>query len=171
MYQQGVLGVVLPETGDREIVAFERLVEAERSAGAELSPIRRLAALLPADPRAAEQVAARLRLSSAQKKRLATAADRAMPPGDARALAYRLGRDEATDRLLLAGVDPAPLEGWVIPKLPLKGGEIVARGIAAGPEVARILQAVERRWIGEGFPGRARDEALVAEEIDGGPPA
>jgi poly(A) polymerase len=171
MYQQGVLGVVLPETGDQEIVAFERLVEAERAAGAALSPIRRLAALLPADARVAEQVAARLRLSSAQKKRLAMAADRAMPPSDARALAYRLGRDEAIDRLLLAGADPAPLEDWAIPELPLKGGEIVARGIAAGPEVARILQAVERRWVEEGFPGRARVEALVAEEVAGGPPA
>jgi poly(A) polymerase len=167
MYRQGVLGVVLPETGDREIVAFERLVEAERAAGEPPSPIRRLAALLPAEPKTAEQVAARLRLSGAQKKRLAGAADRAMPPGDPRALAYRLGREEAIDRLLLAGENPAPLAGWDIPVLPLKGGEIVARGVAAGPEVARILRAVEARWIAEGFPGRARVEALLDEEVDG----
>jgi poly(A) polymerase len=165
MYQQGVLGVVLPEAGDREIVAFETLVEAEHAAGLPPSPIRRLAALLPAEPRAAEQVAARLRLSSAQKKRLATAADRGLPPGDPRALAYRLGRDEAIDRLLLTGNDPAPVIGWTIPQLPLKGGEIVARGVAAGPEVARILRAVEERWIAEGFPDRARVETLLAEEI------
>jgi poly(A) polymerase len=90
-----------------------------------------------------------------------------MPPGDARALAYRLGREEASDRLLLAGEDPSPLIGWTIPELPLKGGEIVARGIAAGPEVARILQAVEERWIAEGFPDRARVEALLAQELTG----
>jgi poly(A) polymerase len=165
MYQQGVLGVVLPEAGDREIVAFERLVEGERAAGLPPSPIRRLAALLPAEPKVAEQVAARLRLSTAQKKRLATAADRGMPPGNPQALAYRLGRDEAIDRLLLAGEDPSPVIGWRIPELPLKGGEIVERGVAAGPEVARILQAVERRWIAEGFPDRARVEALLAEEL------
>jgi poly(A) polymerase len=98
---------------------------------------------------------------------LAGAADRAMPPGDPRALAYRLGREEAIDRLLLAGENPAPLAGWDIPVLPLKGGEIVARGVAAGPEVARILRAVEARWIAEGFPGRARVEALLDEEVDG----
>ena len=69
MYQQGVLGVVLPETGDQEIVAFEKLVEAERAAGLPPSPIRRLAALLPPEPKVAEQVAARLRLSTSQKKR------------------------------------------------------------------------------------------------------
>jgi poly(A) polymerase len=169
MFQQGVLGVVLPETGDREIAAFERLVERERAAGAPPSPIRRLAALLPPEPKVAEQVAARLRLSTAQKKRLATAADRGLPPGEPRALAYRVGREEAIDRLLLAGEDPAPVIDWPIPELPLKGGEIVARGIAAGPEVARILHAVERRWIAEGFPGRARVEALLGEEIAGKP--
>ena len=54
---------------------------------------------------------------------------------------------------------------WPIPRLPLKGGEIVARGIAAGPEVARILQAVENRWLEEGFPERVRVEALLSEEI------
>ncbi len=166
MYQQGVLGVILPETGDREIVAFEKLVEAECAAALAPSPIRRLAALLPPEPKAAAQVAARLRLSGAQKKRLASAADRGAPPGDARALAYRLGRDEAIDRLLLAGENPAPLADWAIPALPLKGGEIVARGIAAGPEVARILRAVEARWIAEGFPGRDRAMALLTEEID-----
>jgi len=172
MYEQGVLGVVLPEAGDREIVAFEKLVEAERAAGLPPAPIRRLAALLPTQPRAAEQVAARLRLSTAQRKRLASAAERDRPPaGDARALAYRLGREEAIDRLLLTGEDIAPLRLWAVPELPLKGGEIVARGVAAGPEVASILRAVERRWIAEGFPGRTRVEALLNEELARSPPA
>jgi poly(A) polymerase len=129
------------------------------------APIRRLAALLPAEPRTAEQVAARLRLSGAQKARLASAAERGPLPRDPRALAYRLGREAAIDRLLLAGEDPAPIADWAIPELPLKGGEIVQRGVAAGPEVARILRAVEDRWIAEGFPSRKRVEALLADEL------
>ena len=165
MFQEGVLGVILPETGEEEIVAFKKLVEAERTAGLPPAPMRRLAALLPAEPRTAEQIAARFRLSTAQKKRLASAADRAMPTCDARALAYRLGAEEATDRLLLAGEDPSPLVGWAIPELPLKGGEIVARGVGAGPEVARILRAVEQRWVDEGFPDRGRVEALLDDEL------
>jgi poly(A) polymerase len=169
MYQQGVLGVVLPEAGDREIAALAGLVERERAAGLPPIALRRLAALLPAEPKAAEQVASRLRLSTAQKKRLVTATDRGLPPGKPRALAYRLGRDEAIDRLLLTGGDPTPVIHWPIPELPLKGGEIVARGVDAGPEVARILQAVERRWIAEGFPERARVEALLTEELAGKP--
>jgi poly(A) polymerase len=165
MYQQGVLGVILSEAGDHEIVAFEKLVEAERAAALPPSPIRRLAALLPPDSKAAEQVAARLRLSGAQKKRLGNAAGRGGQPDNPHALAYRLGREGAIDRLLLFGENPAAIIDWSIPRLPLKGGEIVARGVAAGPEVARILQAVENRWIEENFPGRARVEALLGEEI------
>jgi len=32
--------------------------------------------------------------------------------------------------------------------------------------VARILKAVEARWVEEGFPGTDRVEALLAEELD-----
>jgi poly(A) polymerase len=165
MFRKGVLGVVLPETGGDEIMAFENLVEAEFEAELPPSPIRRLAALLPADPDAAGQAASRLRLSTSQKKRLVTASAREGQPGDPHALAYRLGREQAIDRLLLAGEDPAPVSDWQIPELPLKGGEIVGRGVAAGPQVARILQAVENRWVAEGFPGRERVEALLDEEL------
>ena len=83
----------------------------------------------------------------------------------ARALAYRLGMEQALDRLLLTGTDIAPLTGWTIPTFPLKGGEIVARGVKAGPEVARILQAVEARWVAEGFPNGDRIEILLAEAL------
>ena len=111
----------------------------------------------------AEAVASRFRLSGAQKKRLANAAAREATPGNARALAYRLGREGALDRLLLAGGDIAPLADWDIPVFPLKGGDIVAAGIKAGPEVARTLQAVEARWIAEGFPDRAWVETTLRE--------
>jgi len=165
MFERGVLPVVLPECGPEQVAALRALIGEERRQGAEPAALRRLAALLPADPRAAEQVAARLRLSSAQKKRLVTDAGRTETPGDPRPLAYRLGREPAVDRLLLAGASLAPLDGWDIPELPLKGGEIVARGISAGPEVARILRAVEDRWVAEGFPGRERVDALLDEEL------
>jgi poly(A) polymerase len=162
MGQLGVLPVILPEA-DPEMLA--RLVAEERQQGIAPDPLRRLAALLPADPPLAEQAAARFRLSTAQKKRLAAAAGRGGPPGEARALAYRLGREEALDRLLLAGADTAALADWDLPVFPLKGGRIVARGIKAGPEVARILRAVEDRWVVEGFPDEARVAALLDEAL------
>jgi len=162
MEELGVLAEILPE-GDPQALAA--LTAQERRQGTSPDPIRRLATLLPSDVSLAEQVAARFRLSGAQKKRLVTAARREADPGDPRALAYRLGREEALDRLLMAGADISPLDGWDIPQFPLKGGEIVARGVKAGPDVARILQAVEARWVAEGFPGKERIEALLAVEL------
>jgi poly(A) polymerase len=167
MFDRGVLPVVLPEAGAEQLAALDALIAQERSQGIAPDALRRLAALVPADPRLAEPLAARLRLSAAQRKRLVTAASREETPVDARALAYRLGREEALDRLLLAGGDTSPLDDWDIPQLPLKGGEIVARGVSAGPEVARILREVERRWVEEGFPSGDRAEGILTEILAG----
>ncbi len=165
----GVLREVLPESGAREIEALRGLIAAEARAGMAPDPLRRLAALLPALAPVAETVAARLRLSRAQRARLACVAARGDgAEANPRALAYREGIDCARDRLLLAGLDPAPLLRWDVPQLPLKGGEIVARGIDAGPEVARILRAIEERWIAEGFPPRDRVSHILDELLSSG---
>jgi poly(A) polymerase len=146
------------------------LVAQEREQEVAPDPLRRLASLLPAEPTLAEQVASRFRLSSAQKKRLATAAARTVDQAsDARALAYRLGRNEAMDRLLLAGASVSPVADWDVPQFPLKGGEIVARGIKAGPEVARTLRSLEDRWIAEGFPARERVLEMLDEATGSSP--
>lgn len=64
---------------------------------------------------------------------------------------------------MLAGASIAPLTNWQIPAFPLKGGQIVARGIKAGPQVARILQAVEAAWIAAGFDDAAVPALLEVE--------
>ena len=160
MAELAVLPVVLPEADPAALAA---LVAHEARQGIAPDAIRRLAALLPADPALAEKVASRFRLSGAQKKRLTLAAGRGGAEPNARALAYRLGREGALDRLLLTGADTGALNGWDIPTFPLKGGDIVARGIGAGPEVARILRTVETRWVEESFPDAARVETILSE--------
>ena len=45
--------------------------------------------------------------------------------------------------------------------------QIVARGVKAGPEVARLLRAVEDRWVDEGFPGEERVGEILGEELAG----
>jgi poly(A) polymerase len=162
MYELGVLQVILPEADPEALAA---LVAVERAQGIAPEAIRRLAALLPAQPALAEHVAARFRLSAAQKKRLSLAAAREASPSEPRALAYRLGREAALDRLLIAGADVSPLTGWDVPTMPLKGGQIVARGVGAGPDVARILRRVEDRWIAEGFPEGERVDALLDQVL------
>ena len=160
MAELGVLPVILPEATPEPLTA---LIAEETRQSAKPDALRRLAAILPADPPAVDAVSARLRLSSAQRKRLASAAARTERIGDPRALAYRIGRAEAIDRLLIAGQPINALNDWEIPRLPLKGGDIVARGIGAGPEIARTLRALEERWIAEGFPDEARTRQLLDE--------
>lgn len=162
----GVLGVILPEAGQHELATLAQLVAAEAQQEVAPDPVRRLAALLPALPPVVETVAARLRLSKAQRERLVCAAARsADDAGAPRALAYREGIDCARDRLLIGGHGTAALAGWEVPQLPLKGGAIVARGVTAGPEVARVLQTVEARWIAEGFPGPDRVAVLLEDVL------
>lgn len=166
MRSGGVLGVILPEAGAPQLGCLAKVIAAEAAQGFAPDPVRRLAALLPPSPEVAETVAARLRLSKVQRTRLVSAAERAA--GDAtnpQALAYRITAPHAIDRLLLLGGDAKALAAWTMPVFPLKGGAIVARGITAGPDVARILKSLEARWVAEGFPDPDRVNQMLAEEL------
>lgn len=166
MKARGVLGVILPEACPPQIALLAKVIAAEAAQGIAADPVRRLAALLPPSPEIAETVAARLRLSKAQRTRLVSAAERGASDGaDPKALAYRLSLPLAIDRLLLTGHDARVFEGWTVPIFPLKGGAIVARGITAGPEVAKLLQKIEARWVAEGFPSTDRVNQMLAEEL------
>ena len=165
MRARGVLPVILPEAGTRQIAALQRLIETEARFEAEGRALVRLAALIPAVESVAESVAARLRLSRKDRDCLACLAGARDADGDApKALAYSHGGTCAAGRLLLIGADPRPLEDWEIPDLPLKGGEIVQRGLS-GADVSRMLRKVEARWIEEDFPDRERVLGLLEEEL------
>ena len=157
MLAHGVLRPVLPEIASAD--RLRALALAEADAGIAPDPVRRLAALLPADPALAEAVAGRLRLSKAQRSRLTLAATpRSMPP---REDAYRNGHYAAVDRALLTDGDVSDLLDWSAPRLPLGGGALVARGLLAGPTVAAALRQVEDRWIAAGFPAQAQVEGVA----------
>jgi poly(A) polymerase len=160
MIDVGIFLPVLPEISGA--VALTQLIGREADACIAPDPIRRLAALLPLRADTAETVASRLKLSNAQKKRLILArSPRPDHAQSAQACAYWLGVEAARDHLLLAGEDVNALQDWMPPALPISGGAIVARGIKAGPEVARILKAVEQQWVDEGFPDQTRVNAIV----------
>jgi poly(A) polymerase len=166
MVERSILKPVIPEIGPEGVERLGSLVQRESEAGAAPHPLRRLAALLPADPDIAAAVAGRLRLSNRSAKRLTAAAGR--DPDDARSpevLAYAIGADEAVDRILLGDGDPgatAALAGWQRPRLRLGGGEIIAMGLIPGPVVARTLQAIEREWAEAGFPPEASAQRAIA---------
>ena len=168
MIERGVLRPVLPEIGDAAAERLARLVRRERAARTAPEALRRLAALLPRDPEVADAVGKRLRLSNKAVKRLAAAAqgagEVAEPPA---ALAYRIGRDHAVDRILLGDGDAAgaaELAGWERPKLHIKGGDMIAMGVEVGPMVAQCFREVQRRWAEAGFPPDAEIQRSLAQE-------
>jgi poly(A) polymerase len=170
MVERGILKPVLPEIAAEGVERLARLVEREEQAGAAPHPLRRLAALLPPDPDVAVAVARRLRLSNRGAKRLAAAAALATDGDGPELLAYRIGADEAADRILLGDGDPkavAALAGWQRPRLRVGGGDLIAMGLEAGPVVARTLQAIEREWAEAGFPGEgAAQRAMARRHVD-----
>jgi poly(A) polymerase len=172
MAADGMFAVLLPECDPAFAAALDRLIANESAAGAEPAALRRLSALLPADPAIAEQVASRLRLSTRQRKHLSiVAAHRAGAASSVRQLAHAIGIDAARDVHLLsdgpkaAAAAMAALADWQLPILPIKGRDVIARGVTAGPDVARILKAVEAAWVAEDFPDAARVAALLDQKI------
>ena len=167
MLDNGILKPVLPEIAADASKRLASLLQHEEAAGVAPEGLRRLAALLPPDPEGAAAVAARLRLSKKALKRLVSAASRSSADAqDPRVLAYRIGTEEAVDRLLLGDGDVAAavavLKGWDKPKLAVGGGDLVAMGLMAGPLVAETLRAIEREWCARGFPEDAEEQRALA---------
>jgi poly(A) polymerase len=162
MLQRGILKPVLPEIEPERLCELGAVIAAEDEAGLAPEAARRLAALLPRDPKVAEQVAVRLKLSNKMRKRLATAAA-PVSGSSPQALAYRLGPDSAADQLLLASrpADARQIAGWTPPRLPIGGGALIRRGLAEGPVVARTLRQIEQQWVEAGFPTGDPFDAIV----------
>lgn len=167
MVEHGILLPVLPEIAAVGVSTLARVASAELAAGLGPDPIRRLAAILPREPAIGEDVAARLKLSTLQRKRIVSALSAEVPAPQE--LAYRLGRERALDRWLIAHPDDSDgarfIGEWTAPPFPLTGGGLVARGVDKGPEVARLLRQVEDRWIAEGFPDAARVDAIADDAV------
>ena len=167
MLGNAILAPVLPEIGREALGSLRSLVAAERDAGLEPDPLRRLAALLPRDPGVADDVAVRLRLSNKARKRLACAAGTEPFPSP-RALSYRLGCVCAVDRLLIdtQPAEAAAIAKWKAPRLPITGGALIGRGLREGPIVAKSLRKIEDRWVMLGFPTGDAFEQIVASVLE-----
>jgi poly(A) polymerase len=161
----GVLAVIGPEMDGNGIVTLAQLIANEAATATPPDAMRRLIALLPADAAAAERFAARLKLSNRQKKRIA-ASRQPCTETDPRTIAYRVGMEAAYDRILTgpaAGLTAlATLENWTPPRLPISGGDLIAMGMAPGPDVARMLRQVEDQWAEAGFPDAKSARAIAA---------
>jgi len=164
MIAQGILKAVLPEFDD--VMPLMRCVAREAAAGVAGDPVRRLAALVDGRADLAASLGGRLKLSNAVAKRLVIAAG--TQDGPPETLVYRLGHDAAVDVLLLgdgAVADVETARAFQPPKLPVGGGDLIARGLVAGPVVAATLAQIEARWVDAGFPAGDAFDAIVSEAL------
>ncbi len=173
MERLGVLGAVLPGAG---AAGLARLVEA----GGPADEVLRLAALLADGDADVDAAASRLRLSGAERARLESLLVAAGPaPGeDAAGLRRWLAEvpaDVLAGRAWLRGGDG---EGWpelragltaqARPAFALEGRDVVALGVAPGPEVGRLLRLVRAWWVEGGcVAGREACLARLREEKEG----
>jgi poly(A) polymerase len=168
MVEDGVLAVVLPEA--RRLDRLAALIPLESAP----DPLRRLGALLDSG---AGAVAERLRLSNPQRDRLLALEAPPWPvdlAGDERAqrrALHHLGAELYRDLVLLRAAESgdaararellALAAAWRPVAFPLKGRDVTALGVPAGPEVGRVLDALEAWWEAGDF--RADRRACLAE--------
>jgi poly(A) polymerase len=172
MAESGFLEPILGGVGYTRRLGRLIAIEAERGLGGDA--LLRLAALGVAIPEDAERLRDRLRLANAEADRLKSATSAliglhgiAAPPPfhDLRTLLFGPGREAARDALALAQAEseapPADaafaaanrfLADAPQPKPPIRGANLIARGVAAGRPVGRALRAFQSLWIRAGFP-------------------
>ena len=189
MRQSGVLTDILPETEKWGIDAIPGLVSTEKALKWPIDPMLRLAAIIPTDTDRCAALATRLRLSGAEAKVLSswtrsppitekmadTAFDRLLYVHEPDGLVMRL-------KMLLAGIYPqaehdadamaktayyqrllARAAKWVKPQFPVTGNDLIAKGIAPGPDLGAALSRLEKRWV-EGNFNASKDDLLQSIE-------
>ena len=173
MRQSGVLTEILPETEKWGIDAIPGLIAAEQTLGWDPNALLRLCAIVPKDAARLVTLSERLRLSNAEALALDRFARAPKPQETVTDVAfdrdlYRFGKDGMISMLKLelasarsraegdvkAMARSARLfallkraEAFVRPALPVKGSDVLAAGIAAGPKIGEILGKLEESWI------------------------
>ncbi|MFM1813684.1 MAG: hypothetical protein RLZ98_379 [Pseudomonadota bacterium] len=145
-------------------------------------PLLQLGALWVTDRESVAQLTARLKLSGQEQTRLQALAagyppiDWQMPEQAAKLALYRMGEAAFRDRVLFEWARGTQTdqeaaawrewlrlpERWQAPVFLLKGADVVANGVKAGPDVGAMLREIEDEWIEGGF---AADRATLLERL------
>lgn len=172
MLTGGVLAHVLPGWRGADLHVFKAMLAISTDAELRLIALLDDGGLLEAE--ALKPLSKRLRLSQRLYLRLSSAHDaaEALAEGEEiRRLIYRFDQQAALDAVALSGahLGKAPervqdllnnLRGLEVPAFPLKGADLIARGLAAGPEVGKALKAIEADWLRHDFSQGVIDAAL-----------
>ncbi|NCC21728.1 MAG: CCA tRNA nucleotidyltransferase [Alphaproteobacteria bacterium] len=173
MDEAGVLSPILP--GDFSHAVLRKLCGLQNRTKLH-SVTARLFALVGMDPGQLDALETSLVLSNAAKREISAMGDalngyRGGAIRSDKELIYFHTRIVAAQAILLRHVlgedsgnleaQVALLKSWMPPQLPVTGEDVLAAGVSSGPEVGRILKAVETWWIKRDFtPGR---EACLEE--------
>lgn len=182
MSQAGIIEVIL---GMGYPARLERLAAFEGVRRRRPDPVLRLAAFSVLTVEDADRMRDRLRLSNDEHARLAAAArtlaalhgaDDPPPASHLREMLFLCGSRAARDALALAFAEsraPADDPQWTeaaryleetpAPAFPIKGADLIARGVAPGRELGAVLKALQAKWIRAGFP---RDPAAVRQLLE-----
>jgi poly(A) polymerase len=171
MLTEGIVAAFLPQATTIDRMAKVALLEQRLKIPQDA--VRRLGALTVTGSGAA--VAEKLKLSNAERDRVIaiSAARPEFAAGDAhlvRRRIYDLGNAPALDLLLVDWPEPDAdaqhafeiVRDWPRPELPLKGRDVSALGVPAGPEIGRLLKDLEDWWIAGDF---AADRAQCMAEL------
>lgn len=190
MRQSGVLTIILPESEKWGIDAIHGLVSTERQLEWVPDPMLRLMAIVPPDPKRVKAMAGRLRMSKSEADRLVgwAAGESLSPTLSESRLArhlYRSSRPAVLDGLYLqlaaargraetdndALIQAAGFSrlidfslSWERPDMPVRGKDLSSLGISSGPEMGRILKALEDIWVESDF--RLERDALLDKVQD-----
>jgi poly(A) polymerase len=178
MVETGIADRILP-TG-HDLGRVSRMAGIDVSHGFEPDPVLRLAAVGLETEADADILRQALRLSNAEHLRLQHLAQ-SVPPTPAlrdnerRIVLYQMGPQGFRDAVRFAWASDAgrfPAEAWVellelpehwpLPRFPVSGADLARRGVAAGPEMGRLLKRLEDWWMAAGFPA---DKEAVLDQL------
>jgi poly(A) polymerase len=177
MRTAGVLTEILPETEKWGIDTIPALVRTEEKFGWDPDALLRLAGIVPPVPDRLTAMAERLKMSSAERKYLQAFADypevkETLSEREFRAMLYQHGAEGAIAKLRLAitsavgkGDDDLDAlrrlgflhklldmaEGWEKPVFPVKGNDLIDKGLQPGPDMGSVLAKLEQLWIESDF--------------------
>lgn len=170
----GFLDDVLGARGD--VAACERMMrlEAEHALGCDAA--RRLMALAVRSGADVQRLRERLRLTNREDTQFsAVLAAQALQNVSLREQLYRQGpeifREAQLFRAAVCGGQAGLAEAlalpqvWTVPKFLITGTDILALGVAEGPDIGRLLAATEARWIAAGMPAAREDQMVLLTAI------
>ena len=181
MIRHEILAALTPEL--RDVDRLRALCGFDRAVGL-VDPLRRFSSLIAGNAETVTTIGDRLNLSNQQRRRLlnATRTDDLvsvnMDRKAARAALYRLGNETFADLALLAFADQggditwntqrakkllAYAGSWLVSPMPISGQDLLALGFPEGPDLGRLLTALDTWWVENDFaPDR---NAMLARAV------